>query len=582
MAQLTVRIPDGGAGVRQGARLAPGGGQVTPGAGLLPGPAQVARQDPAAAAAPFEAIRQGAKEVDRLAETVLAARIDEQSNLARAKALQALAEAEVGARGDIEAFRTQSREAFGRIAEEIEDPAARRRFLSRIEPEAASIEFRVRSRGAQAQGARAAAAAETVLAAEETRAAAAATPAERDAAIASGVRVINDALAAGYITGPVARNRLARFQATVSEGTARRLLVENPAGAAAALRDPAQLPGLSPVTRYRLLDQAVRRGRVGAGGLRIGGGPDPEDVPELPPEARQGLDREAERGAALEDEAELRTVATAERAGLAAATTLARSASVSWFSAVAGRDGGDPAAPALGEVADLLPAEVALAAREVSANGGAGRDEPGALDLLLTMAGDEEPAAFEREAAREVAAGRLTPGGFLRLTAANREAAAETPEARAWRTVRTQAAEIVSPPDFSDVAPGVDFVGSRRDALEELDAWRAANPRASAGQARDEARAIATRHRQALADRVMAALPRPEEVGGMDGPYAPEALDEAEAAVLAGVDEGTMDQGEAARRLRLLEAWRWLGEDTETADDEAGRDGARFRGMRFR
>jgi hypothetical protein len=107
-----------------------------------------------------------------------------------------------------------------------------------------------------------------------------------------------------------------------------------------------------------------------------------------------------------------------------------------------------------------------------------------------------------------------------------------------------------------------DLGRGRVEALAELDEWRAANPRAGAGQARVEARAIVARHREAMTDALARALPPPDGFMAGAGPYAPAALEDAEMGVLTAMDGGDMDPADAARRLRLIEAWRWVAHDT--------------------
>ncbi len=534
------------------------------------------------ATAPGEGLAEMGQALGRLAEAERRARAETTQNTARAAGLRALAEAEQFARGDVEAFRSRSREAFQGIAEGM-DPADRAAFLSRMDPEAAGIEFRVRRTGTARIGAEAVGSLDEVLRETGARAAAAALPEERERLRAAGRERIEAAIAAGYLPPAAARDRLTRWNAEVSEGAARRLLLDSPAEAERLLRDPAQLPGLSPVQRYRLLDGAIRAQRRRGGGLRRGGGVRVSDVPEVAPSVAAALDADAERLAEAEDDAEFQVAVAGERAVFTMAQAAVADATVSWFRAAAGEADADGSA--LLALDDMTPSVVRDAARTVALTGGAATDDPAALDALLPAVADLPPDLFRAEAARAVADGRLTAGGWVRLAKANDAAAADTPAAAAWRQVRTDAAAQLAPPDLGDLVPGLpDLAEPRRRALLELDEWRAANPRASASQARDEARALVVRHREAMVDALAASLPPPEGFMAGSGPYASSALEAAEMDVLTALDGGAMDDAEAGRRLRLIEAWRWVAEDMG-ADEAAPPDpdrGGRGGRMRFR
>ena len=545
MASIKLNVADLGAPVQQTGRLS------ISGLGLTPVPLDVGTSA-------GRGLMQAGQVLNDLARVEQATAIETQGNKARAQALQALAEAESESRGDIDAFRERTRGSFAEIAESVTDPVARRRFLSSIEPEAAGVEFRIRREGRAMRAAEAVGALEEVIGQAATRAAAATTEAERLAATDLGRQAIEGAVQAGFLSGAAARTRAQRFQAEVSEGTARRLLIEDPTAAAAMLRDPAALQGLSPVQRYRLLDATIRRGRVAGGGMRAGGGPAPEDVPDLSPQVRSDLERDAERVAAAEDQREMQVAAFQERQGFAAWQDRALQATEQFFVGMSAL-GGDAADTPMRSVTDLLPAQVAQAAQVVADTGGAAADEPEALARLLVDAGGSEPDAFVRAAADDVASGRLTSGSFARLAQVNRDLTAQTPAAKAWRRTRDDAATLVEPPDMADLGvPGM--ADARAGALMEMDEWRAANPRAVPAEAGAATREIAQRHRRAMVDRAMAVLPRIPELG--EGPYRPEALDDLEAEVLADFEEGSGGVGQAARLLRVIEGWRWVGQDT--------------------
>lgn len=544
MASIKLNVADLSAPVQQGARL------PISGLGLTPVPLEVG-------ASAGKGLMQAGQVLNDLARVEQATAIETQGNKARAQALQALAEAESESRGDVDIFRERTRGAFAEIAESVTDPVARRRFLSSIEPEAAGVEFRIRREGRAMRAAEAVGALEEVVGRAANRAAAATTDAERQAATDLGRQAIEGAVQAGFLSGAAARTRAQRFQAEVSEGVARRLLTEDPTRAATLLRDPEALPGLSPVQRYRLLDATIRRGRVAGGGMRAGGGPAPEDVPDLSPQVRSDLERDAERVATAEDQREMQVAAFQERQGFASWQDRTRTAAEQFFVGMSNL-GGDAQDVPMRSVADLLPAQVAQAAQVVADTGGAGADEPEALGRLLVDAGGADPEDFTRAAADEVSAGRITSGSFARLAQVNRDLTAQTPAATAWRRTREDAATLVEPPDMADLGvPGM--ADARAAALLEMDEWRAANPRAVPAEAGAAAREIAQRHRQAMVDRAVAALPALPGLGR--GPYAPEALDEAEADTLGALDAGEIDMAEAARRLRVAEGWRWAGED---------------------
>lgn len=522
-----------------------------------------------------EAIERLGDTLGRLAEVERRASEQMAHDRARGEALQVMAEAESASNGDVDAYRSRTAAGFQRIADGMPQ-RQRERFLAGIQPEAAGVEFRIRRTGAlrlhgEANGAR-----ETRLG-EYLNRAVFGEAGEREAYRARGLEAIQEGIASGTLSQAQARTRAQRWNAEVSAGIAERMIRETPGEAEALLRDPAALPGLSPAQRFRLLDRATRQGRRGAGGVRRGGGPRAEieglDGPQI-----AALEAEGEAWANEEDERDLAEALQGERVAFTAARDAATGGAEGWFRAAAGDGQAD------GSVAewatDLLPAPIRGAMRAVAMRGADVRDDPGALGELLPAVHAMEPATFQAEAAREVEAGRLSPAGWVRLTGANREAQADTPAAAAWRQVRAGVAAQLIPPEAGDLVPGLpDLSDARREALAEVDEWRAANPNAPASAAQAETRAIVARHREAMADALAGALP-PITPYAPYGPYAPALLDETEMDIIGALDAGEVDEAEAARRLRLLEAWRWVaGEEGEEEPPEPARGG---RGGRMR
>lgn len=514
--------------------------------------------------------------LDRLGQMAAAsarAENEAQQNIARGHALRAMAEAEAEANGDVDGFEKRSREAFAKIAEEhIGRQSGRAEFLSAMQAEMGSVTFRVAQTRTRNAASAVRGTTREYLDALQGQAAAAEGP-SREAMIQRGLDRIQAGVAAGAFSGDQAETARRQFLAQVSEGTARRLMVERPGEAVGMLRDPRQLPGLTPVRRYQLLDQAVRAQRRGGGGLSMGPGADPAEVEGLPREQHSALRAEGERLAMEEDAREVEAAAGAERQAFSAARDMARQAT---DAAIAGRQ-----PEAVLAMADLVQPEVGEAVAAIAFDGGAERDDPETLRSLLVDTGDGEPDEIEASAARAVAAGLIRPETFGALTATARELASDTPQGRAWRAVRREAAEGVAPPDMGDI-PGMPDIGqAQREALAEIDAWRAANPDAPTGAAREEALAIMARHREAMVSGMIEALPRVPALAGVSAPYGAEALDDAEIGILDAIDAGEMDAAEAGRQLRLIEAWRWVSEDGERLPDEAAGRGA-GRGMRIR
>jgi hypothetical protein len=500
----------------------------------------------------------------RLAEARLRAEEEAQRNTARAAALRAMAEAEVASNGDVADYRRRTGEAFRTIAEETFTlPGTRSRWLTRIQPEASAVEFRIQRTGAMRAGAEAASSREDALTAEATRGVFG-TAEEFGAARLNGRRIIEDGLASGTLSPSQAQARLRRWDAELSEGYARRMLNENPRAAAEMLRDPAQLPGMTPVQRYRLMDRAMREGERAGGGMRSGGGArrareagEPLPVPpETPAEQLSAVEQEGDRLAVAADDADYQRVVIGERRVADAAQVATREAGLAWFQAAAGQQA-EPAAVARFDAApDLQPAAVVQAARAVALTGGAPADDGYALATLTGQAGQTDPAIFRTTAALAVADGRITPGSFVRLVQAAETAAADP----AWARVRQRADETLTPPDLADLVPGLgDLPGLRTAALAELDGWRAQNPRAGAGPAEAVTAETVARAREAMVDALRARLPVPDGLPAGRA-YAPAALDQAEDAVMAALDTGEVDEGEAARRLRVLDGWRWVAE----------------------
>lgn len=505
-----------------------------------------------------EAIGQLGQTLNAVAQAKAQAEDQSQMHRARAESLRVMAEAEARSNGDVQAYRQATAEGFRRVAETLPGHL-RGGYLDGIGPEAAAVEFRIQRAGAMRAQGEANAAREENLA-EVANRGVFGSPAEREAMRQRGVQIIQESIAAGTMSAAQARTRLQRWNAEYSEGVARRLMRDNPAEARALLSDPQQLPGLTPVQRFRLLDRAVREGRRAGGGLRRGGGADVSAVPDLDATQVAALQAEGEHIAEAEDEQELMQFGADERRAFTSARVMADDAADQFFAAAAGRDDAD--AGRLTETADLAPLPVIEAARAVSGGRAAMRDDDGALAVLLPAVHEMEPEAFRAEASRAVAAGQITPDGWLRLVTANRDARADTPAARAWRQVRGETAAQLTAPDLGDLAPmAPDMAEGRTRALAELDEWRAANPRASALEARTEAAAIATRHREAMVTALARSLPPPDGFMAGAGPYAPAALEEAEIDVLTALERGDVPEAEAARRLRLLEAWRWVAGD---------------------
>lgn len=578
MATIRLDLADGRLAALQRARL-PQGGLQLPRAPLEAG--MVAGQG----LADIGRVVTGATQViEALAEVEQRTAAETTQNRARSAGLRAMAEVEQEANGDVERYRAGTREAFERIADGIEDPRARQLFLSRIEPEAAAIEFRVRRAGTARRGAEAVASLEEVLRESGTRAAAADNPVEREALRQAGRERIEAAIAAGYLTPAAARTRAGRFDAEVSTATVMRLTAQRPNEAVRLLQDPDQLPGLTPVQRYRLLDRAVREAEAAAGGRRVGGGArrlreQGLPVPPLPPEELSAIEEDGDRQAAALDEAQEQRALVAERTAISTGAIETRSSAMAWFGAAAGEDADPDEVARFNRLTDLQPPAVVEAARAVALTGGATTDDGPALDALLREAGELPPDAFVARAAQAVAEGRITPGGWLRLTRTNEALRADP----AWARERSRADQDMAVPDVSDLVPDVGDLGAlRREALAEIDAWRAANPRAGAGQARAAADEIAGRARRAMADALMARLPAPEGFAPGSGPYAPAALDEEEMAVLSGMDAGEIGMDEAGRRLRVLEAWRWAAHALDAGEAAPDADGGRLRGMRLR
>lgn len=577
--------------------------------------------------APGERMMQAGEALAGWAEVQRRTRAETEQNAARAAALRAMAEAESAAGGNIEEYRRRTGEALDRISEGIQDPEQRLRFREGIEPQAAGVEFRVRRAERARIGADGAASLEDVLRETGTRAAAAANPVERDALRTAGRERIAAAIEAGFLSPQVARERVLRWDAEISEATARRTMLEAPAEAARMLRDPAQLPGLTPVQRYALLDRALREESRAAGGRRSGRGarrvssrglPLPPGQPDGPPDAVDGetlpepppprprapraaietgedvaaefglslsvqamLDADGERAAEIADDAELREMTEAERSAFARADAMRTDAVVSWFRQAAGDTGADGSA--LSGMDDLLPAPVAEATRVVAMTGGAREDDPGTVAALDEVVTRLDPAEFQAEAARAVAGGTLSPAGWVRLVSANRE----TRQDREWRVIRERAVQDLAMPDLDAVAPGLgrELEAARALALGRMDHWRDENRRAGAGPARVQAQEFAQMARQDMADAAMRALPPPPGRRAGAGPWAPSVLDEAEERVMADLAEGVIEDREAARQLRVIEGWRWVGQQLDLGDEEPDPDApgnARRRGGRMR
>lgn len=534
---------------------------------MLPGAPDLQKPSPDDAAAPWQAVRG----VARAAGDLITAwqRAEEASALsgANARAAQGLASLQTEMMrapeaGTLDGARTLWTARTGELRASIAEglPArVRGAFANSFTEMEANRRFNVEREAFQRQAQAAVGEVQTNLATFADGAAASNNPAEREGLIGQGLAAIQRAVESGLMNPERAGDIARRFQQQIAVGTARRLIVENPGAAVNLLRDPNQLRGLTPARRYQMLDQAIRAQRRGGGGLGMGEGPGAEEVPELPAGERLSLSRQGEALAMAEDAAAVREAEATERAGLAQAASVGREATDRWFAAAVETGGAFVTPPAQ---ADLMPAVVAMAAETVMETGGAGRDDPDVLDRLLTGAGEADPGAYEADAALAVAEGRLTPAGFLSLTSANRTAMADTPDGRAWRAARGEAADMLAPPDPGDLAPGLpDLGGGRRAALAEMDAWRAANPAAPASAAREEARGIMLRHRERMVAGLVGALPAPEGLAGLRGPFVPEALDGAEDAVLSLLDAGAIGEADAARRLRVIDLWRWAGED---------------------
>lgn len=389
----------------------------------------------------------------------------------------------------------------------------------------------------------------------------------------SGLATLNDSLRESAEDAARARNPVERLEAE-----ARRDKALGEAVGAGFLR-PDAADGL--LRRFsREVDQIRARDRIRAephaAATEI---PLPPAFPHLDESDRAALEGEAWQAADAQADAVVQADVAMARAAETGMAARLRGATDGFFGAAAGEaQAGE--GEGLAGFADLLHPDLLAAARTVGLTVGGGRDDPGELDALLTGAGESDPGDFEVRAARSVAGGRLSAGSFLALIRANRQASAATPEGRAWRATRADAVELLTPPDLGALAPGLpDLTQARRAALAELDAWAAANPKAGPGAARAEASAITARHRGAMVDRLIAALPRPPALEGTAAPYGPELLDAAEGEVLDALEDGAFDAAEAARRLRLLEAWRWVGEDVapEEPAAPAGMPGRRRR-----
>jgi hypothetical protein len=510
-------------------------------------------------------------------------------NRARAEALRALAEAEATANGDVDEFRRRTGEALDRIAEGIPDPADRERFRERLAPEAASIEFRVRRTGRARLAADAVSSLEEALRETGTRAALTDDPVEAQTLRALGRERIRRAIDAGYLNPAAARERELRWERDVSMGQAGRLLRSAPGEAARLLRDPEALPGLTVQDRFRLLDRAEREGRRAAGGPRRGRGARRSDVPRArrvsdagavddDPDAAMfaALEAEGEAWAEAEDDAEYQRDVIAERAALTRGEAAGLSIEDAWMLAAAGETTSDVS---LQDVQDVASPLLVDAARAVAAHGAA-RPDPERFAALMSEAGDLPEPLLRLEASRAVAEGALDPAGWVRLVSANRE----TRQDREWARVRAAADEMLTPPELGDVAPGLGSMADLRiEALAEIDRWRAANPRAGAGPARAAAEDVARRAREVMAERLMQALPRVPGLPGA-GPWGADALNAVEDEVVEQLDAGELDEGEAARRLRALAGWRWVGEVFNAGEDDPDPDapGNARRGGRMR
>lgn len=576
MAQLRIQIADPKPAIREGAPLPVAGGRVTQGVGQAAGPPDIQRQDPGVAAAPWVAVRGAAKEVIDLAGAWQDAADKSLRDQRTSEAMAGLREIEgrVSAIGEVQpamtAWNTETAALRDRLSQGMSSNSAAA-FVRSFNELSETRAFNVQRDAIQRQTRLGDERLTTVLNDYATAASAARNPADRLASLNQAGAAVEEAIARGMVRPERGEQMRRLFLQRVDQADALRMLTVDPAAAARALADPQQLQHLPPVMRYQLLDRATRRSRVDAGGLFTGPGAEPGAVQGLAPEQVSSLEAESAAWASQQDETVFRQIAAAERHGAQVARQQVRQAVDGYFAWATGGGGNDQEAPPdLRMIGDLLPASVREAVDVVELTGGAGRDDPGAMDALLTQIGGD-PDEIAGQAARDVAAGRLTPGSFLTLTRAAREAAADTPEARAWRVTRDEMAATLTPPDLSDALPALpDLSESRRDALAEIDGWRAANAKASAKELRAEAQAIAQRHRERVASRLMETLPRPESLAGVAGPYVPEALDDAEVEILDALDAGALSPAQAAQRLRIIEGWRWVGEDV--APDGRGRD----------
>lgn len=556
MAQLKVAVADAGVAIRQPVReaatmrqagqtgrseLAIGGGRVNTREALLGGPPDMGRYSPATAAAPYnalgnlgEALSQAAAQQQQLAVAEQRAADEVKANQARVAYRQALerSEADVLA-GDPAGARQRFMDAARATADELGaglPERSRASFLATAADMAASRGPSIQQQGIRLLQRQGLTALQADMAGAINDAADARNEVESATALGRARQILIGGVEAGFITPEQANARLQRLPKDVERAKVERFITASPRAAQRMLTEqPEAFGGLDPAERATLADEA-------------GAAAD-----------------------AVEDRA-LAVDLRAERVAFQAAQATAHSAALDWF----GSAGGGSDAPDLPGMTDLMQPDVLDAVRLVAMEGGGGSDDPAAIDELQGGVHADAPDEFMAKAARLLLGGRLSAAGLYALGKANAAAHGETPEARAWRATRSEAAARLAPPDLGPLGATLpDLNAPQRTALAELDAWREANPRASGREVQQAAREIWTHHRTALVERVVSALPRPIELEGVGEGIGMEAVETAEEAVLDAMAAGQIDDMEAARRLRLLDAWRWVAENP--AEERAAR-----------
>lgn len=359
------------------------------------------------------------------------------------------------------------------------------------------------------------------LATFATGAASAKTPEERARYMTAGEDAINQRVVAGVLHADKAEATRQAFTGRIDQAGILSMINQNPAGALAALSDPARFPNLDPVQRERLFGTAT-----------------------------SALNTRVSLGERAERRAEHALKVTGDRA----ANDL--------YAQIARAEAGQGLMPTVADVAklrDMLsPGETSALLRTMRGSG-VERDDAGAVADLMPQVDRLDPDEFNSRATRAMMQGMLKPETYRTLVEKNRMARKDDAPASAYRSGRSFVSDSLDP---GNVVGGQYMRGplaaARSNALADFDTWAQANPTATREDAVARSRELVQRYQVGADAESKISLPRPYGFQGPRDKITDVDVQAAAQRMVALRQQGKLTSDELQRETSVLEAWAAL------------------------